>query len=257
VVDLPPEPTRGDAVGGGAQEAVNRLGAPLEWRAAARPERRPLEGELVVLEPLDPDAHAEALFEASSGPAAAGLWDYLPIGPFGSERDFRDWAEAAAAPADPLFFAIVERGSRRASGVCSYMRITPEHGVIEIGNIWFAPALQRTRPATEAIFLLARHVFDELGYRRLEWKCDSRNTPSRRAAERFGFGFEGLFGQHMVVKGRNRDTAWYALLDHEWPTARRAFELWLSAGNFDADDRQRRSLRALREALRPAAADEG
>jgi RimJ/RimL family protein N-acetyltransferase len=257
VVDLPPDRTRADAIDGGARRAVNELGAPLDWRPAARPERRPLEGELVTLEPLDPGAHAAALFGASSGPAEAGLWDYLTVGPFASERDFARWAAAAAASDDPLFFAIVERVSRRASGVCSYLRITPEHGVIEIGNIWFARRLQRTRPATEAIFLLARHVFDELGYRRLEWKCDALNAPSRRAAERFGFGFEGVFGQHMVVKGRNRDTAWYALLDHEWPSARRAFELWLAPGNFDPEDRQRRSLRALRDSLLPAAASEG
>jgi RimJ/RimL family protein N-acetyltransferase len=231
------------------------LGAPLEWRSATRPERRPLEGELVVLEPLDPRAHSAALFEASSGPVAAGLWDYLSVGPFESERDFVRWAEAAAASDDPLFFAIVERESRRPSGVCSYMRTTPEHGVIEIGNIWFAPTLRRTRRATEAIFLLAHHVFDELGYRRLEWKCDSLNAPSRRAAERLGFSFEGVFKQHMVVKGRNRDTAWYALLDHDWPNARRAFELWLSALNFDADDRQLRSLRTLRDSLAGAASE--
>jgi RimJ/RimL family protein N-acetyltransferase len=130
------------------------------------------------------------------------------------------------------------------------MRIVPEHGVIEIGHIWFAPALQHTRRATEAIYLMARHAFDDLGYRRLEWKCDSLNEPSRRAAERFGFVYEGVFRQHMVVKGRNRDTAWFSIVDGEWPTVRAAFEAWLARENFDAEGRQRKSLRDVREAIK-------
>jgi hypothetical protein len=132
--------------------------------------------------------------------------------------------------------------------MASYLRITPEHGVIEIGDIWFGPAYQRSRQATEAIFLLARHALDELGYRRLEWKCDALNERSRRAAERFGFSLEGVFRQHMVIKGRNRDTAWFAILDHEWPAIRAGFERWLASSNFDDEGRQRRSLRELRDA---------
>ena len=205
---------------------------------------------MVALEPLDPGSHVAALFEVSHGPAAAaGLWDYMAVGPFENESDFAAWAKASAALEDPLFFAIVDRESGGPSGMCSYLRFTPEHGVIEIGNIWFSLDLQRTRQATEAIFLLAGHVFDELGYRRLEWKCDSLNAPSRRAAERLGFTFEGVFRQHMFVKGRNRDTAWYALLDRDWPIVKRAFEQWLSSPNFDRYGRQRRSLRAVRDSL--------
>jgi RimJ/RimL family protein N-acetyltransferase len=158
----------------------------------------------------------------------------------------RAWLTSCAASADPLFLAVIDRASGRAAGVVSYLRIEPEHGVIEIGHIWFGHALQRTPAATETIHLLARHAFDDLGNRRLEWKCDAANARSRRAAERFGFTFEGVFRQHMIIKGRNRDTAWYALLDSEWPAARDAFEAWLAPENFDADGRQRRSLAELR-----------
>ncbi len=137
--------------------------------------------------------------------------------------------------------------------MASFMRIAPDHGVIEIGHIWFAPAIQRTRQATEAIYLMARHSFDDLGYRRLEWKCDALNEPSRRAAERFGFTFEGVFRQHLVIKGRNRDTAWFSILNGEWPVISTAFEAWLAPGNFDADGRQRQSLSAIREAIASSA----
>jgi RimJ/RimL family protein N-acetyltransferase len=147
---------------------------------------------------------------------------------------------------DPLFYAIVDRAAGAARGMASFLRMEPQHGVIEIGHIWFAPALQRTRQATEAIFVLARHAFDDLGYRRLEWKCDSLNAPSRKAAERFGFVFEGVFRQHMVVKGRNRDTAWYSMTDGEWPARRAAFEAWLAPDNFSAGGAQRRSLAEIR-----------
>lgn len=203
-------------------------------------------GAHVRLEPLDPPRHGPALFDAAHGPGAdPRLWDFLSYGPFTDAAEYVAWAEAEAAGDDPLSYAIVDaRGV--PSGIASYLRITPEHGVIEIGHIWFGAALQRTRAATEAIFLLAGHAFDELGYRRLEWKTDSQNERSRRAAERFGFTFEGVFRQHQVVKGRSRDTAWYALLDHEWPAARAAFEAWLSPENFDSGGRQRRSLAELR-----------
>ncbi len=220
----------------------------LNWSPARTPERSPLEGETVKLEPVDPARHAGDLFTASEG--APSLWDHLAYGPFEDQEVFTSWLEERTASNDPLFYAIIERASGCAQGMASYMRIGPEHGVIEIGHIWFAPVLQHTRQATEAIYVLARHAFDDLGYRRLEWKCDSLNEPSRRAAERFGFVFEGVFRQHMVVKGRNRDTAWFSIVDGEWPAVRAGFEAWLSPQNFDEEGYQRKSLRDLREGLR-------
>ena len=199
-------------------ENISRPMAHLDWKPSRLPERTALEGESVALEPVDPARHAEALFAAAEG--APAIWEYMAYGPFESEREFTEWLEARAKSEDALFYAVVDRASGLARGMASYLRIEPMHGVIEIGHIWFAPVLQRTRQATEAIFVLARHAFDDLGYRRLEWKCDSLNAPSRRAAERFGFVFEGVFRQHMVIKGRNRDTAWYAMTDGEWPLSR-------------------------------------
>jgi RimJ/RimL family protein N-acetyltransferase len=218
----------------------------LEWKPARHPERIALEGASVTLEPVDPARHGGALYSAADG--APAIWDHLPYGPFESLEAFTVWLEARAATEDPLFYALVDRGGR-AGGMASYLRMEPAHGVIEIGHIWFAPAMQRTRQATEAIFVLARHAFDDLGYRRLEWKCDSLNAASRRAAERFGFVYEGVFRQHMVVKGRNRDTAWYAMTDGDWPLRRAAFEAWLAPDNFDQRGRQRQSLAALRAQL--------
>jgi RimJ/RimL family protein N-acetyltransferase len=212
----------------------------LDWKPVRLPLRVPLEGDSVVLEPIDPRRHANELFSSSEG--APELWTHLAYGPFGNQGTFTAWLEDRAATDDPLFYAIVDRAAGDARGMASFMRMEPQHGVIEIGHIWFAPALQRTRQATEAIFLMASHAFDDLGYRRLEWKCDSLNGPSRRAAERFGFVYEGTFRQHMVTKGRNRDTAWYSMTDGEWPSRRAAFEAWLAPGNFDAEGRQRRSL---------------
>ena len=219
----------------------------LDWKPARRPERAPLEGDTVRLEPVDPDRHAGDLFATSKG--APALWDYLAYGPFESEPVFTEWLKDRAASDDPLFYAVVDRDSGTARGMASLMRIKPEHGVIEVGHIWFAPVLQRTRQATEAIYLLARHSFDDLGYRRFEWKCDALNEPSRRAAERFGFVFEGVFRQHMVIKDRNRDTAWFSIVDGEWPAVRAAFEAWLAPENFDPQGRQRRSLAELRTSL--------
>lgn len=206
---------------------------------------RPLEGARVHLEPLDPARHADALFAASHGPAAdPGLWTHLPYGPFASRAAFAEHLAGQAASRDPAFLAVVDGRTGRAGGVVSYLRADPEHRVIEIGHIWFGAALQRTPQATEAVYLLARRAFEELEVRRLEWKCDAANARSRAAAERFGFVFEGVFRQHMLVKGRNRDTAWYAMLDGEWPAVRAAFESWLAPENFDADGRQRAPLRA-------------
>jgi RimJ/RimL family protein N-acetyltransferase len=214
----------------------------VSLRPATAPAHRPLLGTRVRLERLDPERHADDLLAAAAGDAK--LWDYLPYGPFADADELRAWLAERAASTDPLFLTIVDAATGRASGVVTYLRIEPEHGCIEIGHIWFGASLQRTPAATETIYLLARHAFDDLGNRRLEWKCDAANARSRRAAERFGFTFEGVFRQHMIVKGRNRDTAWFSLLDSEWPAARAAFEAWLSAENFHADGRQRSPLAA-------------
>lgn len=222
----------------------------LHWHAARMPERTTIEGETVRLEPLDASRHASQMYEAVTG--ADELWQFLPYGPFGSEQAFTAWIAECAASSDPLFFAIVDRASGEALGHGSLMRMAPQHGVIEVGHLLFAPRLQRTRQATEAIYLWARYAFDDLGNRRLEWKCNAMNVPSRRAAERFGFTFEGQFRKHMVVKDHNRDTAWYSITDDEWPTRRAAFEAWLSPSNFDSAGRQVRSLADFRQGIQAA-----
>jgi RimJ/RimL family protein N-acetyltransferase len=205
-----------------------------------------MRGVHVMLRPVDPPRDAEALYSQSHPPTGdPGIWTYLFDGPYSDAEEFQRTLYVVQSSEDPLFHTIAKLPDEQPAGVASYLRIAPEHGVIEIGNIWFGPALQRTTGATEAIYLLARRAFDELGYRRLEWKCNALNAASRRAAERFGFQFEGIFRQHMVIKGRNRDTAWYAILDHEWPPIRAGFEAWLSPENFDADGVQRRSLQEV------------
>ena len=219
----------------------------LQWKPARPLSRVALEGELVRLEPVDVARHAGQLFAAQS--SAPELWEYLPYGPFESETAFRVWLTERAATSDPLFYAIVERTSGRALGMASFLRVEPGHGVIEVGHIWYSPALQRTRLATESMYVMARHVFDDLRYRRYEWKCNALNEPSRRAAVRLGFTFEGVFRQHMVIKGENRDTAWYSMLDGEWPAAKAAFEAWLRPENFNGEGRQLRSLAELRVVL--------
>jgi RimJ/RimL family protein N-acetyltransferase len=212
----------------------------LDWKPSAVPVRVSLSGRYVNLEPLDAERHAAALWRAVKGHDE--LWTWLFDGPYASEADLRQAIEARQAATGFVFLAIVPVASGQAAGWASFMRMEPEHGAIEVGNILLSPALQRTTATTEAMFLMARHVFDDLGYRRYEWKCNAENLPSRRAAERLGFTFEGIFRQHMVIKGRNRDTAWYAMLDREWPARKRAFEAWLDSANFDAEGRQRRSL---------------
>jgi RimJ/RimL family protein N-acetyltransferase len=226
---------------------VAAVGPPVEPLPSGRtPEREPLPGIQVRLEPVEVAEHAPSLYVLSHTRAEdAALWTYLPYGPFADRGAFERWLVERARSSDPLFFAVIEEQSGRACGMTSYLNIVPAHGSIEIGHIWFAPPLQKTRAATEAIFLMMRHVFDDLGYRRLEWKCNALNEASMRAARRFGFTYEGTFRQHMVVKGRNRDTAWFALLDREWPAVRAAFERWLAPNNFDAAGRQRTSLSAL------------
>lgn len=222
----------------------------LGWKAARAPKREGLQGSYVALEPLDADRHADQLFAAALG--ADETWTYLPYGPFASKREFVSWLAERAPLGDPLTFTIIDRKSNSARGLASFMSIVPEHGVIEIGHIWLSPQLQKTRQATEAIYLMARHAFQELGNRRLEWKCDGLNEASRRAAERFGFVFEGQFRHHRVVKDRNRDTAWYSIIDSEWPWCKAAFEAWLAPDNFDSSGRQRSSLGRIREGIRPA-----
>jgi len=210
------------------------------WTARNLPSAEPIEGRGVTIEPMVDEARFGELFAAFEGNDR--LWDYLAYGPFETPDAFAHFGHSIYLGNDPLFHAIVPHGSGVAEGVAALMRLDPANGVGEIGHICLAPSLQMTRAATEAFYLLFRRLFDELGYRRLEWKCNDANAPSKRAAERLGFRYEGLFRQHMVVKGHNRDTAWYAILDGEWPLVRAGFERWLDDANFGADGRQRRSL---------------
>jgi RimJ/RimL family protein N-acetyltransferase len=206
------------------------------------PDLRPLPGRWMRLDPLNVERHAASLFAAING-RDEGLWTYMPYGPFAGEEAFTSWVKEKQAARDPWFYAFVNRSTGEAMGMGSFMRADPANGAIEIGNIWLAPALQRTREGTEAIYLMMRHCFDDLGVRRLEWKCDALNAPSRRSALRYGFTFEGIFRQHFIIKGRNRDTAWFSILDTEWPMIRKGFEAWLSDDNFDADAREKAKLR--------------
>lgn len=231
---------------GDANDGAPDLGFPVPgWTPPPPPAREAMHGRYCDVEPLQPALHGPGLF-ASFGDESG--WTYLPYGPFDDESGFTQWLTSVAGGADPLFHAIVDRSTQSASGLASYLRITPAAGSIEVGHIHYSPALQRTRAATEAMYLMMRRVF-ELGYRRYEWKCNALNRPSRNAAMRFGFSYEGVFRQALVVKGRNRDTAWYACIDREWPALRRAYERWLSPDNFDAEGRQRVSLSDLTRPL--------
>jgi len=221
------------------------LGSKLAWTPAIPPNREAIVGRYVRLEPIDPARHAGDLFELSHGVQGdPAIWTYMGYGPFADFASFETWLVERAASKDPLFYAVIDSATGRAAGMASYLRMAPADGVIETGHIWFTPLLQRTRQATEAIFLMARYAFDALGNRRFEWKCNARNAPSRRAAQRFGFTFEGIFRQHMVIKGRNRDTAWYAMTDRDWPGIKAAFEAWLDPANFDSSGRQKQKLDA-------------
>lgn len=229
------------------------VGKPLPgWTARPAPPRTAMQGRFCGLEPLDPARHAEDLFAANQLDRAEANWTYLAVGPFADFNAYRVWLEQVAQNDDPLFHAIIDQGTGKAVGVATFMRIDRANGVIEVGNINYSPLLQRTPAATEAMFLMMRRAFDELGYRRYEWKCDSLNAPSRAAALRLGFQYEGLFRQAVIYKGRNRDTAWFSMIDTEWPALRRAYEQWLAAENFDAEGRQRRKLTACIEAARKA-----
>jgi len=207
-----------------------------------RPARIPLEGNYCRLEPLE-TRHADGLYESCRAPE---LYNWLFEFPPKDAADMRAWVEKVAGSADPFYFAVIDRASGKVVGRQALMRITPEHGVIEIGSICWGTGAARTRIATEALYLFARHAFEDLGYRRFEWKCNDRNEPSKAAARRFGFTYEGLFRQHMWAKGANRDTAWFSMIDGEWPALRAAYDRWLDPANFGADGMQRASLAARR-----------
>ena len=229
-------------------DSVQPVGAPVpDWSPPPRPDGVPLEGRHARLERLDPDRHAADLHRANS--VEDRIWTYLPYGPFSSAATYHRWAREVSAGSDPMFYAIQDRASGHWAGVASYLRIAPEAGSIEVGHINFAAELQRTPAATEALFLMMEWAF-EAGYRRFEWKCDALNRGSRRAAQRLGLTYEGVFRQATVVKGRNRDTAWFAAIDAEWPALREAFSAWLSPSNFDADGRQRERLSDLTRLVR-------
>ena len=212
------------------------------WTGAPRPDRTTLDGRYARLEPLDPARHGADLLASAQQPGGDSRFRYLFEEPPADAAAFQPWLDKAAVSDDPLFSAVVDKRTRRAEGRQSLMRIDPAHGVIEIGHILWGPAIARSRVCTEALYLSAAHVFDTLGYRRFEWKCNNDNAPSKRAARRFGFTHEGVFRQHMVQKGRNRDTAWFAMTDADWPRLRAGYEAWLRPENFDAAGQQRAKL---------------
>lgn len=231
----------------------NELGQPIgpalpDWRPPPRPLQQSLVGRFCTVEPLVVARHARDLYAANSLDQEQRMWTYLFSGPYASFDEYERWLAERAPGTDPLFQAFVSNATGRAVGLGAFMRIDPAAGSIEVGHIAMSPLLQRSPAATEAMYLMMRHAF-ELGYRRYEWKCDSLNEKSRRAAERLGFTYEGLFRQAIVYKGRSRDTAWYSIIDQEWPRVRDAFERWLAPANFDATGQQRQSLAGIRAAL--------
>lgn len=228
---------------------INELGVPIgfqvnNWTGAVRPGPNTLAGTYCYCEPLDLAQHADILFSAFHEDRENRIWVYLPYGPFDTPASFRNWMKTDCFTGDPFFYAIIDRNTGIPSGMASYLRITPGDGSIEVGHINYSPALQNTVAATEAMYLMMENVFN-LGFRRYEWKCNALNEKSCRAAERLGFTFEGVFRQATVVKGRNRDTAWYSVLDREWPAVKQAHKQWLAADNFDTDGMQRQSLSTL------------
>jgi RimJ/RimL family protein N-acetyltransferase len=233
----------------------NSFGQPIgraldRWTPRQLPSGTAMVGRHCSIEKLDAERHAADLYAAFSGAPDGRDWTYLPAGPFSHLAQYVDYLRKEAVKSDPLHHAIIDSQSGKPVGAAALMRIDPVNGVIEIGHIVYSPLLKRTRSGTEAMYLFMRRVFDELGYRRYEWKCDSLNAPSRRAAERYGFRFEGIFRQAVVYKGRNRDTAWFSITDGEWPALRASFEAWLGPENFNADGTQRQSLSAMRAAIR-------
>jgi RimJ/RimL family protein N-acetyltransferase len=236
-------------------ELINDLGQPIgfplaDWQTCDHPRGTIMPGKLCRLEPVDVEKHARDLFTAFSQDQDRRNWTYLPYGPFATEDELRNWMLSACLGDDPCFFSVIDLVTGKAVGVASYLRIVPGVGVIEVGHIHFSPLMQGRPISTEAMYLMMRQVFDVWGYRRYEWKCDALNRPSCTAALRLGFMFEGIFRQATLYKQRNRDTAWYSILDREWPTAKAVFENWLEADNFAADGGQKTSLsRAMQQAL--------
>jgi RimJ/RimL family protein N-acetyltransferase len=231
------------------QHDTNNLGQPVgftvpDWKPPQFPSRETVEGRFCRLEPLDPDVHAASLYAANALDVDGKMWTYLPYGPFDTFESYRAWMDNSCLGSDPLFFAIVDRTTNKAIGAASYVRIDPRSGSIEVGHLAYSPLLQRTPASTEAMYLMMNRAFG-LGYRRYEWKCNALNAPSRAAAQRLGLSFEGVFRQAAVFKGRNRDTAWYAAIDGEWPALRDAFLRWLSPDNFDEQGKQKIQLSAL------------
>ena len=231
-------------------EHINHLGQPIGfpvdgWTPRARPPPTPMAGRFCRVEALDATRHAAQLYAANREDRDERMWTYLPWGPYASFDDYRAALEAGLKRENFITFAVVDVASGKAVGVASYLNINQASGSVEVGGIAYSPALQRKPAGTEAMFLMMRRVFDELGYRRYEWKCNALNAASRAAAQRYGFRFEGIFRQADVVKGRNRDTAWFSISDREWPAIKAAFERWLAPANFDADGRQRERLSAL------------
>jgi RimJ/RimL family protein N-acetyltransferase len=238
---------------GAGEPHRNHLGQPVGdpvpgWLPRPLPPRTLMPGRFCAVEPLDPDRHAADLFAANAEDRDGRIWTYYPYGPFATPGEYRAWVETACADPGRLFHAIRDSATGTAVGVAAYINAQPAVGVIEVGSLVFSPLLQRRPAATEAMYLMMRRVFDELGYRRYEWKCDSLNQPSRDAAARLGFRYEGLFRQATITRGRNRDTAWFSIIDSEWPALREAFERWLDPGNFAADGTQHRSLASVRPA---------
>ncbi len=217
-----------------------------DWKACPRPKRIVLEGRFCRLEPFDAEAHGDQLFEAATRHDSEDRFRYLPDTPPQSRAAFQPWLDKAQASPDPLYFAVIDRVTNQVEGRQTLMRIDEANGVIETGHIFWSGNISRTPVTTEAFFLFARHIFDDLGYRRFEWKCNNANEPSKRAAERFGMSAEGIFRQAAIVKGENRDTAWFSLLDHEWPVMKTAFERWLAPANFDKDGQQIKRLLELK-----------
>jgi RimJ/RimL family protein N-acetyltransferase len=228
---------------------LNSLNQPIgllvpNWQPPARPARINIQGRYCRLEPLSAERHAADLFAANKLDAENRIWTYLPYGPYETLAEYTQFVNAYAGKDDPFFYAIIDNTTHKAVGIASYLRIDPTNGSIEVGHINYSPALQRTPAATEAMFLMMRQAF-ALGYRRYEWKCNALNAPSRTAAMRLGLSFEGVFRQAAIVKGRNRDTAWYACIDAEWPALQTAFQQWLHPDNFDAQGQQRIKLSDL------------
>ena len=229
------------------QNRINDLGQPIgfaveNWQACLWPPRSEMQGRLCRIEPYDANRHNADLFEAFSRDSDGANWTYMPYGPFDDFESFDSWGRASCQGDDPMFYSVIDLKNAKAIGMASYLRITPGAGVIEVGHIHFSPLLQRTALSTECMYLMMKRVFDELGYRRYEWKCDALNAASCKTAQRLGFSYEGTFRQAIIYKNRNRDTAWFAIIDKDWPVIKKAFEQWLIPENFDAAGMQKQSL---------------